>query len=289
MSPAQKELQRTFFRGAIQFQIIFKGAARFDGPSALEGINLKNNPGTVRAFCLSAMLFVCTACAAQERCSTEVKLLLSPAEIPAAVGTLKAQAEPSGNVYFFDTERRDLLAQGVIVRLRRGSSRDLTVKLRPPQEKNFEDPTNGREDFKCEVDVAANETNISYSIRNSFTGLQIPETGNDIYRAFSEGQRKLLSAAQVIIDWNSVKRVADIEVTDWQIKLDSRSRKFTLELWKWPEGKILELSTKAGIESGSAAYAELRQVALDKDLKLSADQRSKTRMVLESHAKAVAH
>ena len=104
---------------------------------------MRKNSRTFRAFCLSAMPFVCGVCVAQERCSTEVKLLLSPAEIPATLVTLKAQKESSGNVYFFDTEKRDLLAQGVIVRLRHGSTRDLTVKLRPPQEKNFEDPTGG--------------------------------------------------------------------------------------------------------------------------------------------------
>jgi hypothetical protein len=239
------------------------------------------------AFCLSAIL--CADCAAQQRCSAEVKLLLSPAEIAATVVTLKAEKESSGEVYFFDTQSRELLAQGVIVRLRRGSSRDLTVKLRPLHAKNFEDPTRGREEFKCEVDQAADEVNISYSIRNRFTGRQIPETGSDIYRAFSEGQRKLLIAANVTIDWNKVKRVADIEVTDWQIKLDSRFRKLSLELWEWPGGKIFELSSKADNESSSAAFADLRQVALDKHLKLSADQRSKTRIALELNPTSVAH
>jgi len=238
---------------------------------------------------MSAALFVCAACAAKERCNTEVKLLLSPVEIPAIVRTLKAQKESSLNVYFFDTERRELLAQGVIVRLRSGSTRDLTVKLRPPQQKKFEDPANGTEKFKCEVDLTAQESIVSYSISNSFTGLQIPETGNDIYRALSEGQRKLLSAAQVNIDWNQVNRVADIQVTDWQIKLDSQSEKLILELWEWSGGQILELSTRTAIEPASAAYAELRQFASGKGLKLSADQRSKTRVVLESHATSIAH
>jgi len=233
------------------------------------------------------MLCVCASCVAQERCSTEVKLLLSPAELPATVAKLKAKKNSSGEVYFFDTEERDLLSQGVIIRLRRGSAPDLTVKLRSPERKRLEDPTNGKEDFKCEVDQAANETNISYSIRNSFTGRQVPETGNDIYRAFSDGQRMLLNAAQVTIDWAQVKRVANIGVTDWQIKLDSKSKKLTLELWEWPGGQILELSTRTVTESGSKAYADLCQLALDRGLVLSTDQRSKTRMVLESRPTSV--
>jgi hypothetical protein len=259
------------------------------GGAPFEGAILKKTLGIFCAFCMSAVLFVCSAYAGQEQCSTEVKVLLSPAEIQTTVEALKGSKESSGEVYFFDTEKRDLLAQGVIIRLRRGSTRDLTVKLRSPQKKNLEDPTSGREDFKCEIDLAANEINVSYSIRNSFSGPQIPETGSEIYGALSEGQRKLLSAAQVTIDWNQVRRVADIGETDWQIRVESRSKRLTLELWEWTGGKILELSTKTGSGSGSLAYTELRQLALDKGLKLSVDQRSKTRMVLEPHATSVAH
>ena len=242
-----------------------------------------------RVFCLSVILFLPGLSAAQEQCNAEVKLLLSPANIPATVEALTAEKESSGNVYFFDTEDRDLLAQGVIVRLRRGTSRDLTVKLRPLQRKNFANPSSGRGDFKCEVDRTADEVNLSYSLRENFTGAQIPATGNDIYRAFSKGQRTLLSVAHVIIDWNKVKLVAEITVTDWKIKLDSPSRQFTLELWKWPGGIILELSRRTDYESSSAAYAELRQIALDKQLKLTTDQRSKTRIALLSSPPSVTH
>jgi len=126
------------------------------GASAPEGKKLKKNAGTYRTFCQCVMVLLCNVCAGQERCSSEVKLLLSPAEIPATVATFKAQKEFSSDVYFFDTDRRELLSRGVIVRLRHGSSSDLTVKLRPPQDKKFTDPTGGKEDFKCEVDLAGN-------------------------------------------------------------------------------------------------------------------------------------
>jgi hypothetical protein len=254
-----------------------------------EGEKLKKNVRTFRTFCLCVMLLLCNVCAAQERCGTEVKLLLSPAEISATVATLKAQKESSSAVYFFDTDRRELLSRGLIVRLRHGSSSDLTVKLRLPQDNKFTDTTGGKEDFKCEVDLAGKEVNTSYSIRNKFSGSQVPETGTDIYRAFSGGQRELLRAAHLAIDWNQVKRVADIKVTDWEIKLESRSRKLALELWEWRGNKILELSSKTGSEEGEAAYEELRQLAIGKGLKLSADQRSKTRMVLESPASTTTH
>lgn len=251
--------------------------------------NVKENAGRFRTFCLCVILLLCTPCAAQDRCSAEAKLLLSAGEIPASVATLKAQKESSGEIYFFDTDRRELLSQGVIVRLRHGSSSDLTVKLRSPQGKRFTDPTRGKENFKCEVDLAGSEANTSYSIRNKFSGEQIPESGKDIYQAFSGGQKELLRTAPITIDWNQVKRVADIKETDWEIKLDSRPKKLVLELWEWPGGKILELSSKAGSGEAQSAYEELRQLAIGRGLKLSSDQRSKTRMVLESPASTTAH
>ncbi len=238
-------------------------------------------------FCLAGILFLGGECAPEEHCSAEVKLLLSTADIPATVLTLKAKKESGGKVYFFDTEGRNLLAQGVIVRLRSGSSHDLTVKLRQSEAKSFEDPSSGREDFKCEVDRTGDDLNRSYSLTKNFIEMQVPSKGSDIYRALSDSQRQLLSAAHVNIDWNKVKRVADITATDWKIRSDSSSRNLTLELWKWSGGAILELSAKTDDEKSDTAYAELRQAALDKQLKLTADQRSKTRIALLSNSPSV--
>ncbi len=244
---------------------------------------------SLRVFCLAGILFLGGECASEERCSAEVKLLLSTADIPATVLTLKAKKESAGKVYFFDTDGRDLLAQGVIVRLRSGSSHDLTVKLRLPGARSFEDPSSGREDFKCEVDRTGDDLNRSYSLTKKFTEMQVPSKGNDIYRALSDSQRQLLSAAHVNIDWDKVRRVADITATDWTIRSDSSSRKLTLELWKWSGGAILELSAKTDDEKSDTAYAELRQAALDRQLKLTADQRSKTRIALLSNVPSVIH
>jgi hypothetical protein len=167
------------------------------------------------------------------------------------------------------------------VRLRRGVAYDLVVKLRPPRDRKFTDPTGGTEEFKCEMDLAGNEENTSYSVRKNFSEAHIPETGNEIYQALSAGQKELLGAAHMKVDWNQVKRVVDIKATDWKIKGDSRFKKVALELWEWPAGRILELSIKTRSEEFEAAFEYLRELAIGKGLKLSADQRSKTRMVLE--------
>jgi hypothetical protein len=36
-----------------------------------------------------------------------------------------------------------------------------------------------------------------------------------------------------------------------------------LELWEWPEGRILELSTKAGANVGPMTYAQLQELVTD--------------------------
>jgi hypothetical protein len=252
-----------------------------NGSCPPECTKVKRHNRMFQWLCLCAVALLCHVCTAEERCGAEVKLLLSATDIPTTIAALKAQKGSSGDIYFFDTDSRELLSQGVIVRLRRGVAYDLTVKLRPPRDRKLTDPTGGTEDFKCEMDLSGNEENTSYSVRKNYSEAHIPETGNEIYQALSTGQKELLVAAQVKVDWNQVKRVVDIKATDWKIKGDSRFKKVALELWEWPEGRILELSTKTKSEEVEAAFEQLRELAIGKGLKLSSDQRSKTRMMLE--------
>jgi hypothetical protein len=228
---------------------------------------------------LSIFLF-CGVCAAQESCGTEAKLLLSPEELAATVAELEGRKEASGEVYFFDTDKRELLAQGVIIRLRRRSWSDLTVKLRPTTDKKFTDPSSGTDAYKCEVEAVGDQSVTAYSVTTKFPGTKIPETGSDVYAAFSDSQKRLLKAASVTVAWDQVKRAVDIKETDWRVRSNLRTKKLSLELWEWPGGKILELSSKAGSEEGFAAYAELQQVAASKKVKVSADQRFKTSIAL---------
>jgi hypothetical protein len=247
---------------------------------------LVNPAGKIGVLNLLACLLLSGACTAQRPCSAEVKLLLSPAEIPMTLAALQAKKESTAAIYFFDTDKLDLLSQGVIVRLRRGLASDLTVKIRPLQDKEHPDRVEGNGLFKCELDLSPDEANISYSLRKNLPGSNIPETGKDIYQAMSNGQRKLLSGTGLTLDWMEVKRIADVKATAWRIKSISPSRKLALELWEWPGGRLLELSTKTDTQETRKAYEELHQLAIDKGLPLSADQRSKTRMVLESLASA---
>jgi hypothetical protein len=230
---------------------------------------------------LTVVLF-CSALHAQDDCPVEVKLLLSPGKTQPAVTALGAGAESSGQVYLFDSDKLDLLSQGVIVRLRQGTSNDLMVKLRPRSGKQFANPSTGDGKYKCEVDVAGGEGQPSYSVTTPYTGNQPPTTGIAVFALLTTAQKALLQEAEVSIDWSRVHRVAEIQSTTWLIPTLGSFRKLTLEQWKWPGAQVLELSAKAKAKQGAAAYSDLQQLAKTQGLSLSEVQRLKTSLVLQS-------
>jgi len=224
--------------------------------------------------------FLCATVDAQEACNVEAKVLLLPGESQVAVTKLKATRKATGRIYFFDTNALDLLSQGAIVRLRQGANDDLTVKLRAPGGKSFSDPSAGREDYKCEVDLTANGPIRSYSIRRKYTARRLPATGSEILGMLSPGQKELLEESQASIEWARVKRIANVRSTAWQIKRLPGFDRLWLELWEWPTGKVLELSTRVQADAGPSTYAALQQLIKRTGLSPSNVQELKTSVVL---------
>ncbi len=219
----------------------------------------------------------------------EAKILLLPAESQLAVAKLKATGKATGHVYFFDTNTRDLLSQGVVIRLRQGVNSDLTVKLRPPDGKGLSGPHPGRENYKCEVDLTASGPVRSYSIRRKYIADRPPASGREILGLLSPGQKRLLQESQVSIDWARVERVEDVRSTTWRIKGPPAFDRLTLELWQWAAGKVLELSTRAQASAGSSAYAALQQLVQREGLSPSELQELKTSVVLRLPVDPAAH
>jgi hypothetical protein len=217
---------------------------------------------------------------AQEECGAEVKLLLLPSQVQSAVRSLNpGKAEP-GHVYFFDTATLDLLSQGIIVRIRHGSTNDLTVKLRLESDKQMGDVSSRTEKYKCEIDLTGGTTQHSYSISRNFIA-DVPETGNALFVVLSPSQKHLLERAQAPIDWTRVKRIATINSTDWIIPKQRSFPKLSLEFWEWPTDSVLELSAKAASDDAAAVLLGLQQLAASKGLSSSKIQKSKTALVLE--------
>lgn len=236
----------------------------------------------VVALIAAILMFPVTAAQAQEKCPVEVKFLLSTAT-ETVIASFGFKKETRGRVYFFDTDSLDLLAHGVIVRVRQGANNDLTVKVRRPQrEQGVESGLGGR--FPCEIDRTRAGSMISYAVRRPYKTNHLPAIGSDIHDLLSASQNALLRDSQVSIDWARVKRIADISLTKWETPAESASGKLALELWEWPAGKLLEISAKASHEAQASKYAELEQLLGAKNLSLSANQDVKTSVVLQTLA-----
>ena len=226
--------------------------------------------------CLTVLLPI--ACArGQESCSAEVKVLLVPSEVPRAIESLHAGKARSGHVSFFDTNSLDLLSKGIILRVRQGSSSDLTVKVRSTAADAHE--PSSRSGAKCEFDVVGPETVRSYSITRKFPG-ELPESGTGLLPLLSPDQRKMTESLS--IPWNHVKRIARIQSTTWQIAMPPEFPKLSLELWEWPTGKILELSSRVPVSEESSGYEGLQRLIAAHGLSLSAKQSPKTTIALEN-------
>lgn len=236
-----------------------------------------------------ALLLISPVSRAQEECGVEVKLLLAPAAIQAAVPALRAKNKSTTHIYFFDTDRLDLLSQGAIVRLRQGAYGEITIKMRHPEGKAFSDPSAGRERFKCEVDFVGGRGRPSYSLQTSYLKPQVPDTGESLFQSLSDPQKELLKETQVSIDWSRVKRIADIESTAWRSKSMPGFDKLDLELWQFPGGEVLELSTRGAPGEGPSIADALRKLADSKGLSLNSSQLPKTSTVLQEITHATVH
>ncbi len=233
-----------------------------------------------RYLTLLATLLLVTSLRAQKPCSAEVKLLLSPPQLQSAITALEARRETHGRVYFYDTPALDLLSKGVIIRFRDRAEVDLTVKLRPLRGDKLLDPSGLRDGYKCDVDVNDGKETESFSVMNKYLTGKAPLTGEAIFQELSPGQKRLLRDAKFQIDWQRVKRIAEIQSTAWTSPAKPPLGKLSVELWEWPGGRLLEVSTRVVTDGRLATFVELQNLAKKKGLALSANQRSKTEIAL---------
>ena len=235
-------------------------------------------------FCLGTLLALCSGLRAQETCPGEIKLLLSPSTTQTVIVSLGFEHKAVGQIYLFDTDELDLMKQGLIVRVRQGQNNDLTLKIRWPADDKEVDRSKLHKHFPCEMDRTGAGEDISYSVGRKYKPDGVPKTGEEIPRILTTKQRTLLQEAGVTIDWSRVKRLANIKLTKWESAADPPFGKLTLELWESSGGNILELSIKVAPGAGASKYSELQRLLDQKGLALSANQGTKTSMVLENLA-----
>ncbi|MGA9497641.1 MAG: hypothetical protein WBV41_17400 [Terriglobales bacterium] len=231
-----------------------------------------------------AVLFLGSALHAEEKCSAEVKLLLSPPTIQTVIASLSFKNETAGRIYFYDTGALDLQRQGVIVRVRQGAANDLTVKVRVPDSSGQDDTSRLRTNFACEINRTGAGEDTDYSVKRKYTTEQVPESGADLFKLLSPAQKTLLQEARVSIDWTRVRKLADIKSTQWESTPQPQLGRLALELWEWSSASVLEISAKAGPDAERSMYAELQQLVHRKGLSLNTSQGSKTSMILGTPA-----
>lgn len=218
----------------------------------------------------------------QQTCTNEVKLLLDPRQVKQTVIALQATKAIPSNVYFFDTENLDLLAGGLVLRVRKRPAVEITVKLRPvaghayPADLNRSD----RDGEKCEVDVNDGKDSESHSINSELGRIPIPSSGEELFRLLNQQQKNLVAASGLTVDWKRVKRLAEIQSTRWSARKERPLGKMSLELWNWQNGSVLELSTRSEPGSGQTTYAALKRLALATGISVSARQEAKTSTAL---------
>jgi hypothetical protein len=133
----------------------------------------------------SAVLLLSSALQAEEECPVEVKLLLPPPTVQSVIASLGFVHKAKARVYFFDTDKLELLRQSVIVRVRQGADNDLTAKVRVPVSNMPVESSRIAEHFPCEVDRTGAGENVSYSVRRTIKVQQVPETGAGISNLLS--------------------------------------------------------------------------------------------------------
>lgn len=227
-------------------------------------------------------MLLCGAQGTLAQCTAEAKLLVSAPNVQTSVSALHAGAESRRQIYLFDTDDLGLLLQGVILRVRTGARGDLTAKVRLEND-NLERTLEEGKNTKCEVDIVGNAELFSYSVVRRWKGESIPQRGEELYAYLNTTQRQMLARTGLLIDWHRVKEIARVQATEWRVRGDGSLKDASIELWEWPSGTVLELSTKTDTpDGGRYALDRLRRMALASGLVIEQDQEAKTSIVLHA-------
>jgi hypothetical protein len=224
--------------------------------------------------------------------SVELKLTIPAPEQRATVLALGMDplAAQVRLVYFFDTPDLALQRPGVVVRARRiqGKGEDSVVKLRPVVPGEMPDSLRESPSFVVEVDAMPGGYVCSGSLKGVPRKASVHEatTGQaPLRRLFSKEQRAFYREhAPDGIALDDLSVLGPIFVLKLKGTPPGADRKFAVELWMYPDGRILELSTRCLPDEAVRVAAESRMFLLERGIDLLGDQQTKTRTALEYFA-----
>jgi hypothetical protein len=189
-------------------------------------------------------------------------------------------------IHFFDTPDLDLQAAGVVARARRiqGKGDDSVVKLRPVVPQELPERLRRSPNFVVEVDAMPGGYVCSGSMKGAPRKATVREavTGAaPLRKLFSKEQRRFYAQhAPEEIALDDLTLLGPIFVLKLKGAPPGAGRKFAIELWLYPDGRILELSTRCRPDEAVAVAAETRAFLLERGVDLLGDQQTKTRTAL---------
>jgi hypothetical protein len=193
-------------------------------------------------------------------------------------------------VYFFDTPDLQLEKAGIVVRARRiaGKGEDTVIKLRPVVPQELPDELRESPSFGVEVDAIPGH----FVCSGSYKG--IPRKVSVAAAAYGEAPlRKLFSKEQrafyrdyapADIALDDLTLLGPIFVLKVKGTPPGAGRKLVVELWLYPKGRILELSTKCGTHEAVEVAGETRAFLNARGVDLLGEQQTKTRTALSYFA-----
>jgi hypothetical protein len=223
----------------------------------------------------------------------EIKATVPDKQVKAALARYKLteRNDDERYIYFFDTPRLELLAQGIIVRARRvvGDEHNTTIKFRPVDPAAVDKEWRKYRDFKIEAD--ASEKGVVKSA--SFTmpvakGLikRVVTKNKGIASLFTKEQERFLAeVAGHEPDLDALTVLGPLRAQRWDFEDPACPWKITAERWRRADGAtLMEMSVKAPAAQGAAVMAGFMAFLAEVGAERDTSEQAKTRWALEYYA-----
>jgi hypothetical protein len=197
-------------------------------------------------------------------------------------------------VYFFDTPDLALDRAGVVARARRRQRGrdDSVIKLRPVDPSKLSPEVRASKNFVVEVDAMPGGFVCSGSYKRELGTTDVKEAAagqRPVRKLFSKAQRELFAEhAPDGIELDDLALLGPIVVFKLKHTPPELGRKLAVEMWNYPDGsRILELSTRSGIDEPIQVAAETRALLSERGVDLTGTTQTKTRTALDFFSKTL--
>ena len=175
----------------------------------------------------------------------------------------------------------------MVVRARRvqGKGEDTVVKLRPVVPTELPDEWRTSRSFNVEVDAMPGGFVCSGSMKGVPSKATVQEVATGaapLRRIFSKEQRRFFDAySPASANLDELGMLGPVFVLKLKGTPPGADRKYAVEAWLYPEGRILELSTRCRIDEAMQVAGETRAFLSARGIDLLGEQETKTKTALQ--------